>query len=535
MKIVVIIIVLLSIVLLTYALNPTRKICRRKHRLYDSWKFLGILIVLFIVGYLLFLNMVVQSPASTTLEMVVTSILLGGAIFVVMVVRLSLASIRLSEHFAALERHRALHDELTELPNRALAEERLDHGLQIAKRHRTPLAFLLMDLVRFKEINDSLGHFYGDYVLQEVSHRMRGVVRESDTLARFGGDEFSLLLPDASLEQATMVGMKIADAIDLPFMIEGHSLKVSISIGIAMYPDHGADSETLVQRADIAMYDAKRNDVIYSVFNPDQHRTTFNRLVLIGELRDAINNKDIFLCYQPKISIRDKALVGVEALARWQHKDQGVIGPGDFISLAEQAGLCKAFTCLVLDKALEQCAKWQKAGYNIPVSVNLSIKNLYDRDFPADVAALLHKWQVKTEMLLFEITESSIVVDQRRVTKVIAELKQMGLVLSIDDFGTGYSSIAYLKKFPAQEIKIDRSFIIDLLQNEDNAVVVKSTIEMVHNIGRKVVAEGVEDEDTLQFLGELGCDIIQGFHLCRPLPVDEFQQWLTATTWSVKN
>lgn len=533
MKVVSITMVLVGIVLLALSLNPTRKICSRQHKFYASWKFLGVLILFFIVGYILFLNMVLHAPAST-LEMIVATILFAGAIFVVTVVRLSLASIRLGEHFAALERHRALHDELTELPNRVLAEEQLDHGLRGARRQGKPLAFLLMDLVRFKQINDSLGHFYGDYLLQEVAHRMRGVVRKSDTLARFGGDEFAMVLPNTSLEQAVMISLKIATALDHPFMIEGHSIKVGISIGIAMCPDHGDDSETLVQRADIAMYEAKRNDVIYAVFNIDQHRTTFNRLVLIGELRDAITNEDMFLCYQPKISLCDKTLIGVEALARWRHAERGIINPDDFITLAEQAGLCKTFTSLVLDQALQQCAKWQQAGYHIPVSVNLSVKNLHDYDFPTDIENLLRKWQVAPEMLILEITESSIVVDQERVTKVIAGLKKLGLQLSIDDFGTGYSSISYLKKFPAREIKIDKSFITDMLRNEDNAVIVRSTIEMVHNIGRKVVAEGVEDEETLQFLAELGCDIIQGFHLCRPLPDKELQGWLETTDWTIK-
>jgi diguanylate cyclase (GGDEF)-like protein len=534
LKFVSIAMVLVGVILLAFSLKPTIKICRRKHQLYTSWKFLGILIVFFIGGYLLFLNLVLKAPAST-LEMIVASILFSGAIFVIMVVRLSLASIRLSEHFAALERHRALHDELTELPNRILAEEQLEQGLKIAQRQRNTMAFILMDLVRFKEINDSLGHFYGDYVLQEVAHRMKEVVRGCDTLARFGGDEFALVLPNTSLEQAVIISMKIAGALDLPFMIEGHSLKVGISIGIAMYPEHGTDSETLIQRADVAMYEAKRNDVIYAVFNLEQHRTTFNRLVMIGELRDAITNDDMFLCYQPKISIRDKTLIGVEVLTRWRHTEKGVIDPDDFISLAEQAGLCKPFTYLVLDKALEQCAAWQKKGYHIPVSVNISIKNLHDFDFPMDIHILLNKWRIKPEMVLLEITESSIIVDQDRVTKVIAELKRMGLHLSIDDFGTGYSSISYLKQFPAKEINIDKSFIKDMLHNADNAVIVKSTIEMIHNIGREVVAEGVEDEETLQFLMGLNCDIIQGFHLCRPLPEKDLQDWLNATDWTISS
>ncbi len=525
--------VLVGIVLLACSLIPTRKICRRKHQLYTSWKFLGVLILFFIAGYILFLNMLIKAPPSS-LEMIVSTILFSGAVFVCVVVRLSLASIKLSEHFASLERHRALHDELTELPNRALAEEQLDHGLHLSKRQNSPLAFLLMDLVSFKQINDSLGHFYGDYVLQEVANRMQEAVRESDTLARFGGDEFALVLPCTSLEQAILISLKVSGALDQPFMIEGHSVKVGISIGIAMSPEHGIDSETLIQRADIAMYEAKRNDVVYAIFNLEQHRTTFNRLVLIGELRDAIKNNDMFLYYQPQISIHDNTLIGVEALCRWQHADRGVIGPDDFVTLAEQAGLSKPFTYLVLDKALEQCSKWQQAGYNIPVSVNLSVKNLHDLDFPNDVQLLLHKWSVKPDMLILEITESSIIVDQTRVTKVIGELKRMGLQLSIDDFGTGYSSISYLRKFPAGEIKIDKSFISNMLMNEDNAVIVKSTIEMVHSIGRKVVAEGVEDEKTLQLLKSLNCDILQGFHLCRPLPNNELLDWLDTTSWTVK-
>jgi EAL domain-containing protein (putative c-di-GMP-specific phosphodiesterase class I) len=289
-----------------------------------------------------------------------------------------------------------------------------------------------------------------------------------------------------------------------------------------------------MQRADIAMYEAKRNDIVSAVFNMDQHRTTFDRLVLIGELRDAINNGDLTLCYQPKISFHNKTVIGVEALARWSHRERGSIGPDDFVPLAEDAGLCKPFTGMVLDMALAQCAKWQEAGYRVPVSVNISIKNLHDLDFPAEVVALMEKWRVEPGMLILEITEISIVVDQERVTKVIAELMRLGIQLSIDDFGTGYSSIAYLKRFPAREIKIDKSFIIGMLQNDENAVIVKSTIDMVHNIGHEVVAEGVEDEETMQSLIGMGCDIFQGFHLCRPLPEDELQRWLATTLWSLE-
>jgi diguanylate cyclase (GGDEF)-like protein len=259
MKIASITLVLVGIVLLVFSLNPTISLCRREHKFSLSWRLLSILIVFFIVGYILFLNFMFHCPVSYLL-MIVATILFGGSIFVIIVVRLCLASIRISEH-------QALHDKLTELPNRVLVEDRLDHDLKVAKRHDKSLAFLLMDLVNFKEVNDSFGHFYGDYILQEVAHRMKSVVRESDTLARFGGDEFAVVLLGNDQEQAEIVSMKIADVLDTPFMIEGHSLKVGISIGIAMYPEHSTDTDTLVQQADQAMYEAKRNDIVYTVFN----------------------------------------------------------------------------------------------------------------------------------------------------------------------------------------------------------------------------------------------------------------------------
>ncbi|MBU1234531.1 MAG: EAL domain-containing protein [Proteobacteria bacterium] len=534
LKIVSISMVIIGVLLLALSLIPTQKICRRRNQLYKGWKWLAALIVFFILGYILYINILFKSIFITTQHLIVSSILLSGSIFVVMVVRLSLASIRRSEHLTDRERHRALHDELTELPNRILIEERLDHGLTVAKRRREPLAVLLMDLVRFKEINDSLGHFYGDYLLQEVAHRMQGVVRESDTLARFGGDEFAMVLPATTLSQAVMISQKIAAAVEEPFLLEGHNVNVGISIGIALYPEHGLNSETLILYADMAMYDAKRNDVIYAIFNPDQDRTTFNRLVMVGELREALLHKQMFLDYQPKVSIRKKGIIGVEALLRWQHPDKGIIGPDDFIPLAEQAGLIKSLTTLVLDKALEQCSLWEQAGLQIPVAVNLSIKNLHDLDFPKEVKKLLKKWQVVPHLLVLEITESCIIVDQERVASVVRELKSNGIKLSIDDFGTGYSSISYLKKFPAREIKIDKSFVIDMVHNEDNAVIVKSTIDMVHNIGGQVVAEGVEDEATQDLLTELGCDFLQGFHVCRPLSPNLITEWFQSTPWCNK-
>ncbi len=529
MKLLTVGLVAVGIILLFLSLFPTRKICLREHRLSRSWKAMGLFIIFFIIGYLLFGLMVFSRPESSLLQFIVALILFAGSIFVISSVLLSRFSINRIEHLADQERYRAFHDELTELPNRLMFIERLDYALMMARRRRDPTAILLMDLVRFKEINDSLGHFYGDYLLQEVAFRLSNVVRETDTLARFGGDEFALVLPSfTSLEQAIRVIHKIDEIMDKPFMIEGHKLKVGINIGLAMYPEHGQDSESLIQHADTAMYEAKRNDVVYSIFSPGQDRSSWNRLILIGELREAIAGDQFFLHYQPKISTMKEDIIGVESLVRWNHPRKGLINPAQFIPLAEQAGLSKQLTNWVLNKALEQWAEWKKAGMSITISVNLSVKNLHDYEFPYDVANLLNKWDMDPSLLILEITESSMMIDPDRVNRIVSQLEELGIHLSIDDYGTGYSSLAYIRKFPAREIKIDRSFIADMLHNEDNAVIVRSTIDMVHNMGYKVVAEGVEDEETKEILADLGCDFLQGFHICRPLSADGFQKWLNS-------
>ncbi|MFP3982779.1 MAG: putative bifunctional diguanylate cyclase/phosphodiesterase [Desulfurivibrionaceae bacterium] len=531
MKIISVTLVAAGIFLLFLSLFPTRKICLREYRISKGWKAMGLLIICLILGYSSFGIMVLNRPGISVLHLIVALVLFGGSVFVISVVIISRKSIDYIEHLAEQERLRALHDELTGLPNRLMFIERLDYALLMAKRKRDPTAILLMDLVKFKEINDSLGHFYGDYLLQEVSARLGKVVRKTDTLARFGGDEFALVLPPlTTLEQAVKVVQKIGRALDEPFLIEGHKLKVGISIGIAMYPEHGGDSETLIQHADIAMYEAKRNDVTYTIFDSEQDQSAWNRLVLIGELREAIAKSQFFLHYQPKISARDGHIAGVEALVRWLHPRKGRINPEQFIPLAEQAGLSKHLTNWVLDNALKQAAEWHKAGISLSISVNLSVKNLHDLEFPYDVVNLLKKWDLDPSFLILEITESSMMMNPERVNRVVAHLEELGINLSIDDYGTGYSSLAYIRRFPAREIKIDKAFIMDMLHNEDNTVIVRSTIEMVHTMGCKVVAEGVEDEETRQMLVELGCDFLQGFHICRPLAADKFQSWLDSGT-----
>jgi len=522
--------VLSGIAFLVLSLFPARDICDTKNQIQAGWKFLGGLIMLFIFGYGLYAQMLFNGPGSP-LKLVVSLILFGGGIFVISVVRLSLVSIKRIEVMAEQRRYQTLHDGLTGLANKAMLEECLDEAVKSAKAKHLPITILIMDLARFKEINDSLGHFYGDYLLQEVTDRLREVERSGFTLARFGGDEFALVMPGVGAELAGQVCLDIATAIDRPFMIEGHKINVALRLGVALFPEHGRDSGTLLQHAEVAMYEAKRNDVDHAFFSPAKSRTTWNRLVLVGELRDAMNKDQFFLQYQPKVSAKDGKLVGVEALVRWRHRDRGLVSPAEFVPLAEKAGLYQHLSRWVLDNALEQSAKWQKAGLNIPMAINLSLKNLHDLGFAEQVRDLLCKWDVDPSNLTLEVTESAMMVDPQRVDGVVASLRDQGLSLAIDDFGTGYSSIAYLRNFSAKEIKIDKSFVIDMLHNEDNAVIVKSTIDLVHSIGCTVVAEGVEDEETMLHLDSFGCDYLQGYHICRPLSDLDLQQWLVANPW----
>ncbi|MEW6428864.1 MAG: EAL domain-containing protein [Thermodesulfobacteriota bacterium] len=516
------------------SLFPAREIVRQVHQKNRAaWQLLGALIILFLAGYVVYGGYLLRHPAAVH-DVIAATIMLGGGIFVAGVVAATRRSIVLVRELAEKERFRALHDELTGLPNRMLLQDRLDHAILMAKRMREPMAVVFMDLDRFKEINDTLGHHYGDYLLQEVAARFRGAVRATDTLARLGGDEFAVILPGVDTVQAAKVAMKLAAALDRPFSVEGHSLSVGVSAGIAVYPEHGDDSELLMQRADVAMYVAKRNDIVYALYHPDEDQSSVNRLILVGQLREAIAGSGLLLHYQPKISLRDGSLCGVEALIRWQHQSRGLIPPDEFIPIAEQAGLIRPLSHWVIDHALAQNASWRRHGYRMPVSVNLSVKNLQDTNFPDVLFDLLNRWNASPDDLVLEITESTMMTDPARVQHVLDRLVRAGLKLSIDDYGTGYSSLAYLRRFPALEIKIDKSFVLDMITNEDNAVIVRSTIDMIHTIGRQVVAEGVEDDATLARLEELGCDCLQGYHICRPLPAEEIEKWLATTSWQVK-
>ncbi|MFH1021615.1 MAG: EAL domain-containing protein, partial [Pseudomonadota bacterium] len=461
--------VAVGIILLVSALHPVHLICRLDKENRTGWNILFILIHFFIFGYANFCYFLASTHVSFG-DFVVALILFGGSIFVVIVVRLSRSAIDNINRIAALERHNALHDDLTGLPNRTHLLERIKQLILHAKRDLQPLAILVMDLDRFKEINDALGHHYGDFLLQKVADRLQEVLRESDTLARLGGDEFSVALT-ADTAQAKLVAKKISEALQQPFIIEGHSLNIGISIGIATYPKHGNDCDTLLQHADVAMYSAKSTETHYAVYDIVQDEFTLNRLMLLTDLREAIRkNEHLSLHFQPKIHIKNNRINGVEALLRWDHPELGMIPPDQFIPLTEQGGIIRSLSKWVLNTALAQQAAWRGAGLDLPVSINLSIKDLQDISVPLLVKELLNKYQLEPSNLMLEITETSMMLDPDRTYEVISNLHALGVQLSIDDFGTGYSSLSYLKQLPAEELKIDKSFVRNMLKDANDEV-----------------------------------------------------------------
>ncbi|AKU13277.1 hypothetical protein AzCIB_3384 [Azoarcus sp. CIB] len=423
----------------------------------------------------------------------------------------------------------ALQDALTGLPNRALFNERLQQALGLARRLAQPVSVLLIDLNRFKEVNDTLGHHVGDRLLCEVAERLRTVlVRASDTPARLGGDEFAVLLPTASEAMAEATARKILLAFEAPVFVEGRQLDVGGSIGIATFPEHGDDPIVLMSRADAAMYVAKRKRTGCAVYDVsfDTEAENHGRLSLTGELRQAVEEDQFVLYYQPRLDLASGAITGVEALVRWQHPVRGFVPPDQFIPFAEQTGCIREITQWVIGRAFEQCARWRAAGLALQVSINLSARDLLGPELPQRCAELLASHGASPQWFLLEITESAIVDDPTRALDTVTRLHEMGFSLSIDDFGTGYSSLAQLKRLPVAELKIDKSFVMDMARDPDDMTIVRSVIDLAHNMGLSVVAEGVETDEVRQLLYDMGCDYLQGYHICKPLPTEQLEPWL---------
>jgi diguanylate cyclase (GGDEF)-like protein len=430
-------------------------------------------------------------------------------------------------------RHQATHDALTDLPNRVLLHARVTAALDDAPDDAGPLALLLLDLDHFKEVNDTFGHERGDALLQEVAARLRGVVRVSDTVARLGGDEFAVLLPGMDAAGAGRVAEAICATLDAPLRVEEQMLRVGASVGIALGPVHGVDGPTLLRRADVAMYAAKRARTGHAVYDPAQDGHSPERLALIGELRTAIERGALALHYQPQVDLTSGRVCGVEALVRWPHPERGLIPPDRFISLAEQTGLIEPLTQWVLAEAVRQCREWQRTGVLLTVSVNLSMWNLHDPVLPERVAGLLREHGVSPAWLRLELTESALMADPGRALDVLTRLAGLGVRLAVDDFGVGYSSLAYLKTLPVDELKIDKGFVRAMATDTADAAIVASTVELGHALGLRVVAEGIEDRVTWDALAEMGCDVAQGYYLSRPLAPDALAGWLRESPWAV--
>ena len=423
----------------------------------------------------------------------------------------------------------AFTDQLTGLPNRAFLHERTTQALRLADENNHTTVLLLIDLDRFKEVNDTLGHHHGDMLLQQLAQRLRATVRASDTVARLGGDEFAVLLRQiATVDDALVVANKVHAAIEAPFQVEGLTVDVDASIGVAAYPDHARSPDELLQRADVAMYAAKAAHVDHMVYEARLNQHSPRRLGLLGEVRKAITNNELVVYYQPKAAASSGRVIGLEALVRWQHPEHGLLGPNEFIPLAETTGLIRALTSYVLDTALRDCRTWLDNGHNLSVAVNVSARCLLDLNLPVEVSMMLVDRAVPPDRLVLEITESAIMSDPNRALEVLNHLHSLGVRLSIDDFGTGYSSMAYLTTLPVQELKVDRSFVTPMCRQQNERVIVRSTIDLAHNLGLQVVAEGVEDEETLRELDLLGCDVVQGYHLARPMSAGQFTRWLAA-------
>ncbi len=421
----------------------------------------------------------------------------------------------------------SLRDGLTGLPNRELLLQRSQAALAEARRREQRMGLCLLDLDRFKEINDTLGHLTGDRLLTMVAARLQGSLRPGDTVARLGGDEFAILLPAVRDEVAARdVAVRMVAVFAEPFNLDGLVLDLEASVGIALYPDHAADVESLLQRADVAMYLAKESRGGVETYEVKRDRYTPDRLALLGDLRRALDDGEVQLHYQPKVAFVEGNIIGFEALVRWEHASRGPMSPDEFVTLAEQTGLMPRLTEYVIDAALAQVARWWQAGLTIPVAVNVTMRDIHAPDFVAMISAGLHRYEVPPSALQLEITERVLLEEPQRAAETLAGLDRLGVRLSLDDFGTGYSSLVHLRRMPVSEIKIDRSFVARLVDDEEDAAIVQSTVQLAHALGLRVVAEGVENDETWRQLDRLGCDAAQGWLLSDALPAEKATSWL---------
>ena len=419
----------------------------------------------------------------------------------------------------------ARHDALTGLPNRVLLREEAQR--LIMRLNGDAMALILMDLNEFKEVNDTLGHFAGDQLLRQVGERLARFATESTLVARLGGDEFAILRSQADAVTAEQLAMRVGESLRRPFLVSGMTLEIDASMGIALAPVHASDYDGLLQRADSAMYASKRNHTGIAMHTSEQEADNSQKLALASDLRRAIEGGQLSLYYQPKATLQSGDISGVEALVRWKHPDRGMISPDQFIPLAERSGLINLLSMWVLKTALRQVADWKRMGLVMPVSINLSARDLIDVRLPDEIEAALHEANVASELLEVEITESVLTADPARARAIVTRIGELGPTTTIDDFGAGYSSLAYLKNLPVHALKIDRSFVLGMTDNEHDATIVHAVVDLAHNLGLRVVAEGAENMAVWERLRLAGCDEVQGFVLAQPMPSAQATDWLS--------
>jgi diguanylate cyclase (GGDEF)-like protein/PAS domain S-box-containing protein len=431
-------------------------------------------------------------------------------------------------------RYQATHDGLTNLPNRTHLFDRLEQNITAARESRGLIALLVMDLDRFKEVNDTFGHHFGDMLLKQVAFRLRNQLRDGDTVARLGGDEFAIVLASVrDTNEVARIARNILNALEQPFVVEEQVLEVGASIGIVMFPLHGDDARTLLRRADAAMYNAKQGQTGYSFHREEVESRTPDQLALVVEMRSALERNEFEPFYQPKIHLRSGLITRVEVLLRWNHPKRGTISPTVFVPIAERTGLIRPITDWLLERTMAQVRAWQESGAPVHVAVNISAKSLLDQALPSKIQKLLDRWQVDPRFLKIEITESSIMADPAHALAIMSMIQSMGVRLSIDDFGTGYSSLTHLRQLPIDEIKVDKSFVSGMTTSEADASIVRTVIDLAHNLGKQVCAEGVEDEATMVMLRDYGCDLAQGYWISRPMSAPDLTKWLAETGWGL--
>ncbi len=423
--------------------------------------------------------------------------------------------------------HVSTHDLLTDLPNRALFYDRVARAIASAHSSNRQLSILLIEIENFKDVYDTLGRNSSDLILKQISIRLQGASSENDSVAKIDGNVFGILVSNIlSVNEAEQLAKHIQKAMEAPFMVDRLQVGMHSNIGIVHFPTHGEDVDALVQRAGVALHMAQKSAKGYAIYEPSFDRHTPLRLTLMSELRRAIEKNDLSLFYQPKVSIQTNELYGAEALARWDHPTHGFISPDEFIPMAERTRMIKQLTQWVLKRAFKDCAAWHKQGLDIKISVNLSTRDLHDPDLPDLIAGIAASTGIQPEWIILEITESSVMNEPENALAIINRLHDMGYQFSIDDFGTGYSSLAYLKRLPLEELKIDKSFVMDIMNSENDATIVKAIINLAHNLGLSVTAEGVENDAIMAKLRDYNCDIAQGYYLSKPLSVNEFNDWI---------